>query len=71
MVSYWFLVGKKGKYKGLGFGIGWTPHPVILTKRDSRDYTRDLLYSYYSTIIVWGVHTRNARYREYIGIIFP
>ena len=33
----------------------WTPHPVIVTMRDNRDYIRDLLYSYYTTITGWGV----------------
>ena len=27
-----------------------TPHPVIVTIRDNKDYTRVLLYSYYTTI---------------------
>ena len=33
----------------------WTPHPVIETIGDYRDYTRVLLYSYYTTITGWGV----------------
>ena len=33
----------------------WTPHPVIVTIRDNRDYIRVLLYSYYTTITGWGV----------------
>ena len=32
-----------------------TPHPVIVTIRDNRDYIRVLLYSYYTTITGWGV----------------
>ena len=28
----------------------WTPHPVIVTIRDNRDYIRVLLYSSYTTI---------------------
>ena len=35
--------------------IKWTPHPVIVTIRDNRDYIRVLLYSYYATITGWGV----------------
>ena len=30
--------------------VRWTPYPVIVTIRDSRDYIRVLLYSYYATI---------------------
>ena len=33
----------------------WTPHPVVVTTRDSKDYFRVLLYSYYPTITGWGV----------------
>ena len=32
-----------------------TPHPVIVTIRDNKDYIRVLLYSYYTTITGWGV----------------
>ena len=32
----------------------WTPHPVIVTIRDTRDYIGVLLYSYYTTITGWG-----------------
>ena len=35
--------------------VRWTPHPVIVTIRDNRDYIRVLLYSYYTTITGWGV----------------
>ena len=35
--------------------LRWTPHPVIVTIGDNRDYIRVLLYSYYSTITGWGV----------------
>ena len=28
----------------------WTPHPIIVTISDKRDYIRVLLYSYYTTI---------------------
>ena len=33
----------------------WTPHPVIVTIIDNKDYVRVLLYSYYTTIAGWGV----------------
>ena len=37
----------------------WTPHPVMVTIRDNRDYIRVLLYSYYYTTITgWGVLLR-------------
>ena len=32
-----------------------TPHPVIVTLRDTEDYSRVLLYSYYTTITGWVV----------------
>ena len=35
--------------------LRWTPHPVIVTLGDNRDYIRVLLYSYYATITGWGV----------------
>ena len=35
--------------------VRWTPHPVIVTIGDNRDYIRVLLYSYYTTITGWGV----------------
>ena len=38
----------------------WTPHPVIVTIRDNRDYIRVLLYSYYATITGWGVLVRDS-----------
>ena len=34
----------------LGGLLRWTPHPVIVTIRDSKDYNKVLLYSYYATI---------------------
>ena len=49
--------------QGLGFrapgpgGLGvyrWTPHPVMVTIMDNKDYIRVLLYSYYTTITGWG-----------------
>ena len=38
-----------------GLWLRWTPHPVIVTIRDNRDYIRVLFYSYYTTITGWGV----------------
>ena len=35
--------------------LGGTPHPVIVTIRDNKDYIRVLLYSSYTTITGWGV----------------
>ena len=35
---------------GLRESFRWTPHPVIVTIRDNRDYIRVLLYFYYTTI---------------------
>ena len=34
--------------------IRWTPHPVIVTIMDNKDYIRVLVYSYYTTITGWG-----------------
>ena len=31
-----------------------TPHPVIVTMRDNKDYIRLLFYSYYTVITGWG-----------------
>ena len=42
--------------------IRWTPHPVIVTIRDNRDYLRVLLYSYYITITGWGLLLRYISY---------
>ena len=33
-----------------------TPHPVIVSIRDTSNYIRVLLYSYYTSITGWGVH---------------
>ena len=38
--------------------VWWTPHPVIVTIRDPRDYIRVLLYSSYTTITGWRVLLR-------------
>ena len=38
-----------------------TPHPVIGTIKDSKEYIRVLLYSYYTTITGWGVLLRYFR----------
>ena len=36
-----------------------TSHPVIVAIRDNKDYTKVLLYSYYTTITGWGVLLRS------------
>ena len=42
----------------------WTPHPVIVTTRDSGDYIRVLLYFHYTTIAAWGgVHLANTLFK--------
>ena len=46
--------------------IRWTPHPVIVTIRDIKDYIRVLLFSYYTTVTGWGVLLRNTT-----GILGP
>ena len=38
-----------------GLGLGWIPHPVIVTIRDDGDYVRILLDSYYTTTTGWGL----------------
>ena len=45
--------------------LRWTPHPVIVTIRDNKDYIKVLLYSYYTTITGWGVLLRDAPSRMY------
>ena len=35
-----------------------TPHPVIVTIMDNKEYTRVLLYSYYTTITGRGILLR-------------
>ena len=41
------------RYKTTEQHFRWTPHPEIVTIRHNRDYTRVLLYSYYTTITGW------------------
>ena len=53
------LNDKMGTFLKAG-GFRWTPHPVIVTIRDNKDYIRVLLYSYYTTITGWGVLLREA-----------
>ena len=43
------------QYKTCVVSFRWTPHPVIVTTRDNRDYSRVLLYSSYATITGWAV----------------
>ena len=44
--------------------LRWTPHPVIVTIRENRDYIRVLLDSYYTTISGWGVLLREDHFEE-------
>ena len=44
-----------------GLYIRWTPHPVIVTVGDNRDYIRVLLYSYDTTITGSGVLLKSIR----------
>ena len=44
-----------------------TPHSVIVTIRDNKDYIRVLLYSYYTTITGWGVLLRYLVYMVCFG----
>ena len=44
-------MGVRVKY---GYRV-WTPHPVIVTRRDNKDCIRVLLYSSSTTITGWGV----------------
>ena len=46
----------------------WTPHPVIVTIRDNRDYIRVLTYSHYTTITGWGVLLTHPSYRSFIPL---
>ena len=44
---YWDNGKENGNYYNrlvLGLSFRWTPHPVIVTIRDNRDYIRVLLY---------------------------
>ena len=67
----------KRQYQILGL-LRWTPHPVIVTLRNSKDYNRVLLYSYYTTITGWGVLLRDFQgrdkyrgfYGNYLGLGF-
>ena len=45
----------------------WTPHPVIVTIRDNKDYIRVLAYSYYATITGWGVLLRYFGLRDLVA----
>ena len=52
--------------------LRWTPHPVVVTIMDNKDYIRVLLYSYHTTLTGWGVLRRYIRlcrgYYMYINI---
>ena len=41
--------------RAMSLHFKWTPHPVLVTIRENRDYIRVLLFSYYTTITGWGV----------------
>ena len=61
----WFLAPNHGPSIAL-LGLyrvyfRWTPHPVIVTIMDNKDYIGVLLYSYYSTVTGWGVLLRYTR----------
>ena len=34
--------------QGFRLWVWWTPHPVIVAKRDTKDHIRVLVYSYYT-----------------------
>ena len=54
------LPAGRGKIRSSQTCLRWTPHPVIVTIGDNRDYIRVLLYSYYTTITGWGVHPKHV-----------
>ena len=43
-------------YRARSPHIRWTPHPVLVTKKDKGDYIWVLLESYYTSSTGWGVH---------------
>ena len=51
--------------------LWWTPHPVIVTIRDTGDYIRVLLYSYHTTITGWGVLLKYAQPPQSLLSPFP
>ena len=40
---------------GSDIDVRWTPHPVIVTIKENKDYIRVLIYSSYTTITEWVV----------------
>ena len=50
--------------RGLNCKFRWTPHPVMVTTKDSNDYVRVLLYSYYTTTTGWGILLLDCRDEE-------
>ena len=42
-----------------GEDFRWTPHPVIVTLRDNKEYIRALFNPYYPTITRWAVLLRD------------
>ena len=51
--------------------VRWTPHPVIVTEGDNRDYIKVLLYSYYTAITGWGVLLRDWTVSAIKGFCSP
>ena len=47
--------------------LRWTPPTVIVTIRDNRDYSRVLLYSYYTTITGWGALLTKTYHASYLS----
>ena len=47
----------------------WTPHPVIVTVGDNRDYASVLLYSYDTTITGWEVLLKHNKQRQAWSLI--
>ena len=50
----------------LGFTLGGHPHPALVSKGDTRDYTRVRLSSYYSTITGVGGGLVYLRFRAHV-----
>ena len=63
----WLLYIPWGFESKLNSYLRWTPHPVIVTIRDNKDYITVLLYSSYTTITGWGVLLAHT-YIGYTGL---
>ena len=64
------LGAPKSPDSDLRYGFRWTPHPVIVSIKDNRDYVRVLFYSYYTTITGWGVLLRYWFYLCYVFTVY-